>query len=330
MEEYNLVDIHLHTNDSFDAYENEGQKSFNIDEIIEDAKEGDHKIKLICKTDHNILGFDNYLSDENKLKKAGIKYLPGIEINGTKAIHWLFIFDDKELMKKKDGKHIGNIFEDDLYDEIYNYNESDNLIEQSKIAQTNQVDIDKFINLIHRYKLAYIAIPHLNKSSGVYKKIKDSGYLEIIIGYLNDNVISGFESKQQARFIIDSINKTQSNIDKLFDDKIVGNELNRRVEHLKKMTKFRNALTRNDISVIYGSDYHGRANTQYKDFKGNLFYMQAKATFEGLKLSLLDQESRIQTVDEYVKNDKSNNYLIKEMVLKIDGREKTIKFSRSE
>ena len=48
-------------------------------------------VKLVCFTDHN------YLSSFNELRKYEILCLPGIEINTTNRVHWIFIFNNCEL-----------------------------------------------------------------------------------------------------------------------------------------------------------------------------------------------------------------------------------------
>lgn len=55
---YNLVDIHFHTDDSFAAFNNE---PFDIDTLIRALKDTDsnYNVKLLCKTDHNILNFQS-------------------------------------------------------------------------------------------------------------------------------------------------------------------------------------------------------------------------------------------------------------------------------
>ena len=55
-----------------------------------------------------------------------------------------------------------------------------------------------------------------------------------------------------------------------------------------------------------------------------MFYIKSECTFEGLKFALLDCESRIFSKQRYNKYNKSNNYVIKEINLKIDGKDKKI------
>lgn len=55
-----------------------------------------------------------------------------------------------------------------------------------------------------------------------------------------------------------------------------------------------------------------------------MFYIKSECTFEGLKFALLDCESRIFSKQRYNKYNKSNNYVIKGINLKIDGKDKKI------
>lgn len=103
MKDYNLIDIHFHTDLSFDAFENDNGIEFNwIDFLEEEEKilDNEKKIKLIVKTDHNIFNYKRYDEDKKLLKEYQIKYLPGIELNGNSKVHWIVIFNDEDLANK--------------------------------------------------------------------------------------------------------------------------------------------------------------------------------------------------------------------------------------
>lgn len=339
MMNYNLTDIHFHTNDSFDAYENNGYQIFNLDLIIKSMINNNiGEVKLVCKTDHNILNYGKYIADRVAFGSNGINYLPGIEVNGNDKIHWLFIFSEAELSKTTRGELKGHILEKEIYTKVFRYDMTTDLIPQARQVQNSPINLEEFLSILHDLKISYLAIPHLNKSGGFYTKIKSNEVLFTeIINYLNDNVICGFESKQQKRFIKDNIEETQRNINLVSDELIqaktpeeyskISLEIAKRIKHLNKMTVLNDGVNRNGVSVIYGSDFHGKETiSDYQNCIGNLFYMHAESTFEGLKLSLLDQESRIFTVEEYNRYKKTSNYVISHIDFSVNNKPLTIHF----
>lgn len=91
--QYNLCDIHFHTNMSFDAYENVNGNilKYDIDNIVDNyinkSTDEVNQVKLICMTDHNIFDYKNYLQQKDKFEKKGIYLLPGIEVKCNDKIH---------------------------------------------------------------------------------------------------------------------------------------------------------------------------------------------------------------------------------------------------
>ncbi|MDO5568861.1 MAG: hypothetical protein Q4G04_01955 [bacterium] len=94
---YNLVDIHFHTNDSFDVC------NFDVDEFIKNEIIFVIKVNMIVKTDHNILNYSNYTCMKEKLKGIDVNFLPGIEINGfeSKLQNKFFKNNINETLKKR-------------------------------------------------------------------------------------------------------------------------------------------------------------------------------------------------------------------------------------
>lgn len=310
---YNLVDIHFHTDDSFDAFENQ---TFDADELINVLQDSDpdKSVKLLCKTDHNILNFNKYLELAKKFEKAGIRLLPGIEINSVSDVHWLFIFDDTSLCigLPEDNDYHGLTL-DDKINEFFHYDTSggyESIKAQAKQEQNKEHDLKNFIGILHELNVPYIAIPHLNKTKGWYAKLKkDESQLAIVEEFLNSNIINGFESKNQDDFIYKNISDTESHILSLQKDYsemetlLTDGEkqeklkaIERRLNHLKKLNELGKSISTGDVSLIYGSDFHCHGDEtieSYRAYKDKLFYMKADNTFEGLRISLLDQYSRI-------------------------------------
>lgn len=246
---YNLVDIHFHTDDSFDAFKEE---TFNVQEIIEVMKGKDEKssVRLVCKTDHNRLNFRKYYSLYNTFADAGIKLLPGIEINTQGNIHWLFIFDDQVLNLgiPEDDDYRGDTLED-LINNYFGYTSGDetSLLRQAEEAQTRAHDLKEFIKKLNEGNFSFIAIPHLNKTRGWYEKLKkDPKQVEVIEEFLNSNIINGFECKNQEEFIAQNIALTERHIAELqnqfdqFDEedsekRQLQSEIDKRMKHLKEM-----------------------------------------------------------------------------------------------
>ena len=78
--------------------------------------------------------------------------------------------------------------------------------------------------------------------------------------------------------------------------------IRRRLDYLNKMTTLNNCINRNGVACIYGSDYHGESNDKYEEYqnsKEKLFYIKSQRTYEGLRLALLDQDSRVYTDKKY-------------------------------
>lgn len=310
---YNLVDIHFHTDDSFDAFEN---YTFNVDELISVLQDSnpDKSVKLLCKTDHNILNFNKYYELAEKFEKAGIRLLPGIEINSVSDVHWLFVFDDTSLcIGVPEDKDYHGLTLDEKINEFFHYDTSggyESIKAQAKQEQSKEHDLKNFIGILHELNVPYIAIPHLNKTKGWYAKLKkDESQLAIVEEFLNSNIINGFESKNQDDFIYKNILDTESHIHSLKKDynemeaslsevekqkKL--KDIERRLNHLKKLNELGKLISTGDVSLIYGSDFHCRGDEtieSYRAYKDKLFYMKADNTFEGLRISLLDQYSRI-------------------------------------
>lgn len=310
---YNLVDIHFHTDDSFDAFENQTFDADGLINVLQDS-DPDKSVKLLCKTDHNILNFKKYLELAKKFEKAGIRLLPGIEINSISDVHWLFIFDDTSLCigLPEDNDYHGLTL-DDKINEFFHYDTSggyESIKAQAKQEQNKEHDLKNFIGILHELNVPYIAIPHLNKTKGWYAKLKrDESQLAIVEEFLNSNIINGFESKNQDDFIYKNISDTESHVLSLQKDYSEMETLlkdgerqeklkaiERRLNHLKKLNELGKSILTGDVSLIYGSDFHCRGDEtieSYRAYKDKLFYMKADNTFEGLRISLLDQYSRI-------------------------------------
>lgn len=319
---YNLVDIHFHTDDSFDAYIN---NDFDIDKLIENERDSEIKVNMIVKTDHNIFNYPNYLNIRAKLNMAKICFLPGIEINGDENVHWIFIFNDIQLssLNAEENKLYGDIL-DEIVISFYNYSNGYDKSESERF-QKNSVSIYDFISRLSDKKIEYLAIPHLDKTSGAFNKIKsDNEYFKAISDMLLDNIINGFESKLQNEFFKKKIDETIYNINEA--EKNINVEdpdgLTRRKKHLKKMQKMYNITNNSDISIIYGSDFHGKEGMDnYELKKKDLFYMRSLDTFHGLKFALLDCDSRIFSMDSYEKFKKADNNIISKIWLNVNGKE---------
>ena len=331
MKDYYLCDIHFHTDKSFDnAY-----KPFDIIEIIKLFK-GDSietNVKLVCFTDHNVFEYYDYCRKKEILNENDICCLPGIEINITNKIHWIFIFNDKELDKIKSSHiKVGEELENRI-SSFYKYDKTKPLMKQTEQAQLNPIDLGLFIDMLNDIGIEYIAIPHFDKScGGWYNQLKkDAEQRQLLSFYIKDNIINGVESKQIKEIIKKKMLQTQSHLAEYIDlyEKIEsGNaeqkdkaliEVNKRKEFLKKMYQINESLEM--TSVVYGSDFHGRDSYD----KENLFIMKSELSFNGLKFALLDSESRIFSIGKYKRCLKNNNYIIDQVVIEENGIEKCIK-----
>lgn len=329
--DYILTDIHFHTNSSFDAYENGRNGKFDFDSFLENEKHSDNKLGLLVKTDHNILDYNYYCELKRKIikKNSNLVLLPGIELNSMDDVHWIFIFDDLKLSENVENGEIGNLL-DLKIQELFEYTSVIPPKQELERAQKSKADIGKFVSILNELEISFLAIPHLNKTKGFYNKLKSNKeLLEQVEIYLNDNVISGFESKNHNEFLIKSILQTQKCIDDLKNKINQSDEdgIQRRENHLEFLKELKNYTDRNYVSSIYGSDFHGDVNygmNKYEELKDSLFYMKSLPSFEGLRFALLDYNSRIfnrNKLDKYNKNDGS---YLKRIVLKENGKEKSL------
>ena len=189
--DYVLTDIHFHTNLSFDAYENSNKGNFDIEEFVNNEKQSNNKLGLLVKTDHNILDYKNYnhLKDVINEHKLNLVILPGIELNSSDGVHWIFVFDDLKLCEKSNNSTIGELL-DLRIKELFNYSELVPPMKELMQAQIDKVNIDEFVSILNDLEISFLAIPHLNKDKGFYKKLKKNKDLFIDVeNYLNDNII---------------------------------------------------------------------------------------------------------------------------------------------
>lgn len=321
MKEYNLVDIHFHTEDSYDTV-SEKYEWNRVSNYLDD------KIDLLVKTDHNLIGFENYLKQLKSFES--ISYLPGVELNiatGSNKVHWLFIFNPSELLKKDEsGKEIGYKLEEKFNEILY----GKKVVGESEARDFKAVEAKKIIDLIISLDIDVIAIPHLFKHAG-YKpspKRKDINELNNLI---YENIILGFESKEYSAAYENKIKLTAEHIATQTEQE----EIDRRQEALEYYEELQTQKEDLEYSIIYGSDLHlvncseknGKCASidEYQNLLENLFYIRAEATFEGLKMSLSDPQSRVKKYSELEKVKKISSNIIESIQLDINGKSTTLK-----
>lgn len=173
--DYILTDIHFHTNSSFDAYENGKNGNFDFDLFLENEKKSDNKLGLLVKTDHNILDYNYYCELKRKIikKNSNLVLLPGIELNSTDDVHWIFIFDDLKLSENIENSKIGNLL-DIKIQELFEYTSVIPPKQELEYAQNSKMKIEKFVSILNELEISFLAIPHLNKTKGFYNKLKSN------------------------------------------------------------------------------------------------------------------------------------------------------------
>ena len=306
--EYNLVDIHFHSNLSYDAYENVNNGiEFNVKDIFNNSK-----VKMVCVTDHNIFDYAKYLSISEELSELGIKCLPGMELT-IDGIHWIIIIDEEKLKENS----IGNDFSKDLLLKIgININNYD-----IKNLRDKQYNVDEVIHSLEKFGINYIAIPHLDKDKGIYHGGQiDSNILNTFLNYIRDNIVYGFETKYHDQFFIKKINDINKNI------KILEENNCEKVVNLYNQLKNLNIAKSLSSAFIFGSDYHGKDGIKYTDLEKDLFYIKSECSFQGLRLSLLDYDSRVFSSSRYNKFKKDTNKIIEEVQINVNGENKILKF----
>lgn len=325
MSRYIITDVHFHTDDSFDAYQHEGKGQFDIEEIISKrAGETNQGLELLCKTDHNVLNFQYYKTLKSSFNAHDVKVLPGIEVNTTNKIHWLFIFDDTVLESTNEvGDELGELL-DIEFQSIFGYSTKLGTVQERKSAQLVQQSVEVIVRRINSLGIPFLAIPHFNKTNGWYDHIKqDSTNLGIINYLISDNIIVGFESKNQEEDLIRNIVNTQTHLEqklKEFEEGTLTDitQVTQREEHLEKLLELKEMFESNDVSIVYGSDFHG-GNYSLE----SLFYMKAEKSFEGLKFALLDPYSRLFSERRRKRYSKDSNYVLE--AIKFKGLENPVK-----
>lgn len=323
--EYNLVDIHFHTKMSYDAYENIGYEKFDeasISEIISDNE----KVSLLVMTDHNCFDSSQYIALKEQCNTKGITLLPGIEINNCK-VHWIFIIDNEKL--DADNYRIAHEISNEIYG-IFGIDLTKEKIDQLKQSAhfSNIENAKKIISVLSKRNIEYMAIPHFEKSSGWFNLVKkDDEELSKIVNLVNDNVIFGFESSQHEEMFVSKIVETEQHLSKKISEyeiklrngvspedlELAKKEINKREEYIKFILRVESEL--NDVPQIFGSDFHGEKNLDdYKSEKKLLFFIKAENTFNGLRMSLLDKESRVFSHRRRERFSKSSNSAIIESI----------------
>lgn len=309
MSDYNLVDIHFHSNLSYDAYKNNCDEfdEFDLHNIFSNSK-----VKMVCFTDHNIFNYESFCTNRKELEKIGIFSLPGAEIN-IDGVHWIFIFDDKKL----DLGDIGKKFSEEFFGIIDKKNDEFDL---SGLDEKN-FTADSIIRLLNKYEINFIAIPHLDKKKGVFKNGSVSeDRLKMFAKYIHNNIIYGFETKEHDEFFVNRIDKINKNISLLLEDNAEQSKIDKLIEQIEKTNQVKEISS----AFVYGSDYHGDAVKKYKDYETELFYIKSECTFEGIRLALLDHESRIYSEKRLKKYDKKTNKILE--YIKFEDEKKNEKF----
>ena len=293
---FNLCDIHFHTKMSFDAYENDGGEVFDISFIYENYMKDDsnpeNSVKLVCASDHNIFNFDEYLKMKNEFSKNNVLLLPAIEINGDGAVHWVIIFNDKQLELDNKGKELEN----KIYS-MFSYNKTDNILSQTRKVQPNVQNVLDFVEILIDLKIEFLAIPHMDKSHGGWYSVlkKHPEQMKVMKYLLCDGIINGFESKKMQNAIIERIKDTekyvnlhsaeliklQAQIDsetkiekkKELEEKQASlfATLSREKKFVEIPKKIQDIIDINDTASVYGSDYHGKSDHPY--VRSELFFM---------------------------------------------------------
>lgn len=306
---YNLVDIHCHSNLSFDGFENNpnGLK-FNIKKIFKNSK-----VKMICITDHNIFDYKKYLLNARNFKKIKKKCLPGIELT-IDGVHWIIILDDKRLSINNTGLNFSRELLSKINIDINNYIVSD--------LKNKSYDSKDVIHLLDKYEINYIAIPHLDKDQGIFRKgMINNDKIQTFLNYLRDNIVYGFETKYHDKFFEKKMNQINEKI------KIMEENQPDKIELLYSQLKNLESAKTLSSAFIYGSDFHGKnADDTYEENEDKLFYMKSECSFQGLRLALIDYDSRIFSCARYNLFKKDTNKILEYIKLKIDNDIFTINF----
>lgn len=305
--EYNLVDIHFHTNLSYDAYENQNGIRFDISKIFENSN-----VKMVCLTDHNIFDYSDYVSKEREFSNLNIVCLPGMELT-INGVHWIIIMDNKKISEGQIGKKFSKDLLSSIGIDIGSYDKNE--------LATKEFTTSDVISLLDKYEINYIAIPHWDKDKGIFKNGGiEQKKVDTFLEYIRDNIVYGFETKYHDQFFVKKIDEINKNIKILEEDNI------EKVNYLYDQLNNLNSVKKLSSAFIYGSDYHGKDNLTYKEVEKDLFYIKSECSFQGLRLALIDYDSRIFSIPRYEKYRKDTNKILEYITISINGNSKQINF----
>lgn len=151
MEEWNAIDLHMHTVSGItrDKTKDEVNFSYKLFQNVINK----HNMKLMATTNHNIIDFTNYILMRHLGKISNTNLLLGVELDSTleigTPIHIAVIFNEDFKQNFDVSKEINNTTKEKT--------KEDKIIYKS----------DEIINLFRKYNL--VMIPHGTKDKGFFK-----------------------------------------------------------------------------------------------------------------------------------------------------------------
>lgn len=289
--EYYKCDLHIHTDSSKKTKENDYFGNFSVEKIINEISKEENNIKMFSFTDHNIINVSAYREYNENYKTPDRKLFVGVELD---IVNEQYIFDKLEQMKNKEKVQINKyhsliIFKnenakllndklDELYKEIsleYNSVKKNAIDLNGADIKCRVTSFNRFVKKFIGYE--YLVISHGNKKENIceaYKTYKENiteAQGMILLGFINSlEMTPGSE---------DVISHFNDGFDKILREDFSG---------------------RKDVPYVIFSDNHEIDAYPYHDnklktkgFEMPYTWLKGDLSFESLRLSFVDPESRI-------------------------------------
>lgn len=182
MNEWNAIDLHIHTVSGITRDKTKDNVNFNY--CLFGNAISNHQLKLMACTNHNIIDITNYILMRHLAKKYNCNILLGVELDTTMSM-------GKNI-------HIAAIFEEDFFQNL----QACNMINETtyrKQNESNEINYtdDEIIKILKNYNC--LLIPHGDKDRGIFK---DAGHdqIEEALKKIREGFVRIFDSSSNWKF----------------------------------------------------------------------------------------------------------------------------------
>ena len=175
MEEWNAIDLHMHTVSGITRDKTRDTVKFTY-KLFQNVI-SKYNMKLMAVTNHNIIDFKNYILMRHLAKINGTNLLLGVELDSA--------------LEMGTPIHIAVIFSDAFKQNFDVYKEINSLTDEKKNDEKIIYNSDEIVKLFRKYNL--IMIPHGDKDKGVFKNA-NGAQIEEALMKIKEGFIRVFDS----------------------------------------------------------------------------------------------------------------------------------------